>query len=77
MNNLCKGCSLKNSIYITGLCFFELYEHRDECPCIQCLVKPICRIGCENRVNLRNRLIKSLRSNELGLRFLTSSGFVF
>ncbi len=59
MVDLCKGCSLRNSKRTTvDYCFFRSYRHQDKCPCIQCLVKPMCTRACEDRINIKKRLFK-------------------
>lgn len=35
----CKGCSIRNNCKCT--------PDNNECPCIECLVKVVCEIGCD------------------------------
>lgn len=35
--------------YATDHCFFHFHKMSEKCPCINCLVKPMCRIVCYNR----------------------------
>jgi len=46
-DDTCKGCNVRKA---TGMfCSFETWRKRDLCPCVECLVKPICKAECKIR----------------------------
>ena len=53
-HKLCKGC---NSWAAKDGCFIKHERRQDVCPCIKCLVKPMCSAGCKERSEIRTVLI--------------------
>ena len=49
----CKGCRL---IGKEENCLIVQFDRIDECPCINCLVKVMCKGLCEERHNKRRRI---------------------
>ena len=49
VHNRCKGCKVKENI-----CSFILMNRIDKCPCIECLVKPMCIQSCDLRQEIKN-----------------------
>jgi hypothetical protein len=52
LNKYCRGCSFKNHIMeISNLatCIIVVYNQNEYCPCVDCLIKPMCQNRCEVR----------------------------
>ncbi len=50
---VCKGCpALTQSV----MCFFEEYDMEEECPCIECLVKVMCKFSCRKRYKIKQEI---------------------
>jgi hypothetical protein len=47
MNEICFGC-----ITLKFKCVIRQVHKEIECPCIDCIVKPMCQIGCMKRESL-------------------------
>jgi len=47
-NEMCQGCFSKMSYRWMTYCSQLSIEHRDQCPCVICLVKSMCNITCED-----------------------------
>lgn len=59
--HLCRGCTTNK---VTNMrCVFYQYEHIEMCPCIMCLVKVTCRMGCDDRSGCIKRA-KKIKSEE-------------
>ena len=56
----CRGCQ-----YIRILCTFRKYEVTNLCPCLECLVKPICKKGCSKRTDKALNIMKNKMRIEL------------
>ena len=52
----CRGC--RSAILF---CTFYSMKHIHECPCINCLVKVVCKTYCGNYVNEKNKLLERNR----------------
>jgi hypothetical protein len=61
MKDICKGCSLSTLLYVQ--CAFVALGKQEQCPCIECLVKPICREICDERGSIKIKYNKR-RDNE-------------
>jgi hypothetical protein len=58
--DICKGCQ-------ANVCLATLYDFEEGCPCIECLVKPICIKWCDIRlvfINTLNRKKGIIRDEE-------------
>jgi hypothetical protein len=63
----CSGCMLKKRIEdVNSLahCIIATYNKHDDCPCIECLVKIMCRekSECSDRVDFIANMDYSIRS---------------
>ncbi len=52
----CKGCRI---IRRFSRCFFRDVGLVEKCPCVQCLVKVMCKDKCENRKDYYNSFLCS------------------
>jgi hypothetical protein len=60
MKKECKGCSLIRLSFVR--CDFALKEEEELCPCIECLVKPMCEGSCDKRQEIkRDKLFLGIR----------------
>jgi hypothetical protein len=60
MKDICKGCSLTTLHFIQ--CAFVALGKEESCPCIECLVKPICIAACDKRGSIKNAIFKYNRT---------------
>jgi hypothetical protein len=44
--NYCRGCSI--SVPFLVRCSLGTHNDKGHCPCTNCIIKPICQIGCES-----------------------------
>ena len=63
--NKCKGCRLskikkKLSNAHVFSCVFVKCKEILLCPCIECLVKPICKQSCHKRISIRRKVILNI-----------------
>ena len=47
----CDGCVEINTKGQTIDCYIRKEGYIDKCPCINCLIKPICSVPCEENLN--------------------------
>lgn len=59
INKECKGCG-----FVYRYCSFANANITEECPCINCLVKIICREFCNERVQAREELREDPNNRE-------------
>jgi hypothetical protein len=45
----CKGCKMHNSPYSYITCFAPPHINNKNCPCLSCLVRPICEDSCQEQ----------------------------
>jgi hypothetical protein len=60
MSEYCKGCLVKctyYSNYRAGIKPRKTIKKIMECPCTTCLVKVVCKTGCEEYTTFSNRII--------------------
>lgn len=50
----CRGCPAE------GGCVIQISEMEKECPCSQCLVRPMCKYDCNNLKELERIAFNSL-----------------
>ena len=55
MKEICKGCNQvviyvsRNKVY--KRCIFTDHEREDKCPCYECLVRVMCSVTCDDKLN--------------------------
>ena len=67
MYNECRGCKLYRYDTPECCCKVRIPRHKDDikCPCIECIVKPICTDVCHHLIDY----IKLFYRNDTGFRF--------
>ncbi len=56
-NEICRGCWTRQYLHEHNLkCAFMTQGKERICPCIECLIKVICRIDCEERDRLMRNM---------------------
>jgi hypothetical protein len=56
MKDICRGCSLITLYFIE--CAFVSLGKEESCPCIECLVKPICIDACDKRGGIKRSMFE-------------------
>ena len=44
--NHCKGCQIALPFLVK--CYLHSYNDKGQCPCSNCIVKPMCKIECDD-----------------------------
>lgn len=58
MNEECGGCVTHDCIDDNNMCIMKCYDAVDKCPCVQCIIKVMCRRDCEEF----SKLVKGFKS---------------
>ncbi|MHA1972842.1 MAG: hypothetical protein ACTSW1_07610 [Candidatus Hodarchaeales archaeon] len=73
MNELCKGCKWfpDDTVGKFNNCAIKRYNtminsNRSSCPCLECLVKSMCRIKCQKRIDHFSQVLWSTKPNGEG-----------
>ncbi len=60
MKDICQGCNISYCF-----CYFKLAKAEELCPCINCLVKIVCKTDCDNRLDKRKNLLGGRNMRQL------------
>lgn len=56
MKKMCRGCNIIGRSERT-FCSFRLAKNEDNCACVECLVKVMCKQECHKRLRSRYNLM--------------------
>lgn len=60
MTNPCEGCEtyvLQKGKQIRCSVYQAVHKHGLHCPCMDCLIKTMCTVGCEERKKLSKQIM--------------------
>lgn len=65
MSKYCKGCFTNNGYDKIDIvaCDVQQFNHRGNCPCVKCVVKPMCTAACPDYFAFKKEVERQDRYN--------------